>query len=191
MATLHLAREKSADELLAEDPMSLLTGMLLDQQVPIEKAFVGPYVLAERLGVAKLDPTLIADYDPDAFVAIFSTPPAIHRFPKAMAERTQKLARVILDEFDGDPASVWTGAKDGADLVTRISKLPGFGAQKAQILAALLGKQFDVQPRGWRAAAGDYGKAGTYKSVADIVDDKSLAKVRETKKQAKAAAKQG
>jgi uncharacterized HhH-GPD family protein len=191
MATLHLAREKSADELLAEDPMALLTGMLLDQQVPIEKAFVGPYVLAERLGVAKLDPALIADYDPDAFVAIFSTPPAIHRFPKAMAERTQKLARVILDEFGGDPASVWTGAKDGADLVKRISKLPGYGAQKAQIFTALLGKQFNVQPRGWRAAAGDYGKAGTYKSVADIVDEESLAKVRAFKKQVKAAAKQG
>ena len=120
---------------------------------------------------------------------MFSEFPAIHRFPKAMAERTQKLCRSVLDDFGGDAASVWTEAKDGKDMVARISKLPGFGKQKAQIFAALLGKQFGVHPKGWREAAGDYGKAGSYKSVADIVDEASLTKVRDFKKQAKAAAK--
>jgi len=163
--------------------------MCRDQQIPLEKAFAGPLILAERLGVDKLDPAALADYDPDGFTALFATPPAIHRFPKAMAERTQKLARTIVEDFDGDPASVWTGAADGADLVARVATLPGFGAQKAKIFTALLGKQFGVQPRGWRAAAGDFGKQGSRLSVADIVDADSLVKVREHKKQMKAAAK--
>ena len=189
MATLYLAQDDAANDFLAKDPMALLVGMLLDQQIPMEKAFTGPHVLAERLSVDRLDPTTLADYDPEAFVTLFATPPAIHRFPKSMAERTQKLARAVVDDFGGDPASVWTGAKDGADEVARIASLPGYGKQKAQILAALLGKQFGVEPRGWRAAAGDYGKAGSSRSIADVTDAASLAKVREHKKAMKAAAK--
>ena len=189
MTKLHLAQGEAANDFLAGDPLGLLVGMLLDQQVPMEKAFTGPYVLAERLGVEHLDAEALANADPDEFVAVFSEVPAIHRFPKAMAERTQKLAQAIVDDYDGDAATVWTGAKNGADLVKRVQALPGYGKQKAQILVALLGKQFGVQPDGWRAAAGDYGKAGSLMSVADVVDDASLLKVRAHKKEMKAAAK--
>jgi len=187
--TLHLAQNPEADAFLAQDPLGVLTAMLLDQQIPMEKAFSGPYVLASRLGVKRLDAEQIAGYDPEKFVALFSEPPAIHRFPKAMAERTQKLAQTVVDEYGGDASAVWTGAKNGADLLKRVSELPGYGKQKAQILVALLGKQFGVTPKGWRAAAGDYGTKGSTRSVADVVDEASLAKVRAFKKEMKAAAK--
>jgi uncharacterized HhH-GPD family protein len=189
--TLWLAQNPEADELLATDPLALLTGMLLDQQFPLEKAFFGPYLLAQRLGVTRLDARAIADHDPDDLIAIFTKPPAIHRFPAAMAERTQKLCRIIADDFDGDASALWTSATSGAELTKRIGTLPGFGKQKAQIFTALLGKQFGVQPDGWRAAAGDYGVDGSRKSVADITDAGSLAEVRSYKKQMKAAAKAG
>ncbi|MBB6035829.1 HhH-GPD-type base excision DNA repair protein [Phytomonospora endophytica] len=189
MPELWLAQEKAADELLAADPFALLTGMLLDQQIPLEKAFVGPYRLAERLGVDRLDPVAIADHDPEDFAKIFATVPAIHRFPGSMAERTQKLARAVADEYDGDASLVWTGAKNAADLAGRLGALPGFGKQKAQIFIALLGKQFEVRPAGWRKAAGDYGAQRSFRSVADITDAGSLAKVRAFKKEMKAAAK--
>jgi len=189
MVTLHLAQDPDADAFLAQDPLGVLTAMLLDQQIPMEKAFSGPYVLATRLGVDKLDAEQIAGYDPEKFVAVFSEVPAIHRFPKAMAERTQKLARAVAEEYDGDASAVWTGAKDGADLLKRVAALPGYGKQKAQILVALLGKQFGVTPNGWREAAGDYGVQGSTRSVADVTDTASLAKVRAFKKEMKAAAK--
>jgi uncharacterized HhH-GPD family protein len=189
MPTLYLATDPAADELLATNPLALLVGMLLDQQIPLEKAFSSPYVLTQRLGVATLDAAALAAHDPADFTRIFATPPALHRFPAAMAERTQRLCQVIVDEFGGDPASVWTGAKTGADLLKRVGRLPGFGKQKAQIFVALLGKQFEVRPRGWREAAGEFGAARSYKSVADITDAASLAKVRDYKKQMKAAAK--
>jgi len=189
MVTLHLAQDPDADALLAKDPLAVLTGLLLDQQIPMEKAFSGPYVLATRLGMNRLDAEQIAGFDPDKFVAVFSETPAIHRFPKAMAERTQTLARTVLDEYGGDASAVWTGAKDGADLLKRVSALPGYGRQKAQILVALLGKQFGVTPDGWRQAAGDYGVEGSTRSVADVVDATSLARVRAFKKELKAAAK--
>lgn len=190
MTKLHLAQGDPANDFLAEDSFGLLLGMLLDQQVPMEKAFTGPYVLAERLGVERLDAEAIAETDPEAFVAVFAEVPAIHRFPKAMAERAQKLARAVADDYGNDAATVWTGAKNGADLLKRVQALPGYGKQKAQILVALLGKQFGVQPAGWRAAAGDYGKAGSSMSVADVVDAASLLKVRAHKKEMKAAAKE-
>jgi uncharacterized HhH-GPD family protein len=191
MPSLYLSQQPAADKLLATDPLALLIGMLLDQQIPLEKAFVGPYVLTERLGVDRLDAAALAAHDPDDFTRICSTPPALHRFPAAMAERIQKLCQVIVDEFGADPASVWSEAKDGPDLVKRVGRLPGFGKQKAQIFVALLGKQMGVRPRGWREAAGEYGPNGTFKSVADIVDDASLSKVRTYKKEMKAAAKAG
>lgn len=191
MAKLYLATEEPADALLSTDPLALLIGMLLDQQVPMERAFVAPYRLAERLGTDRLDAAALAEYDPDALSEIFATPPALHRYPGAMAARTQKLCRQILDDHGGDAAAVWTGAEDGRDLVKRIGKLPGFGKQKAEIFAALLGKQLGVRPAGWREAAGSYAEDGVFRSVADITDDDSLAKVREHKKQMKAAAKAG
>jgi uncharacterized HhH-GPD family protein len=189
MSELFLAQEPAADEMLRKDPLALLIAMLLDQQIPLEKAFVGPYVLAERLGVPHLDAAAIADHDPQDFGAIFAKPPAIHRFPGSMAERTQKLCRAVADVYGGDGAAIWTGVTDGKELLKRVEALPGFGKQKAQIFVALLGKQFDVRPPGWQEAAGIFGEDGSFRSVADIVDAPSLGRVREYKKQMKAEAK--
>jgi len=177
-----------ANDLLNRDPLALLVGMVLDQQDKLEKAFSAPYVLAQRLGH---EPTAheLADFDPDELIAIFATPPALHRFPKAMAARVQAVCRLLVDEYDGDAAKLWQGVATGAELVKRVAALPGFGKQKSQIFTALLGKQYEVQPDGWREAAGAYGEVGSHRSVADIVDGDSLAKVREFKKEMKAAAK--
>ena len=188
MAKLQLVQDPEADALLESNPFALLVGMLLDQQIPLEVAFAGPKKIADRIG--GVDAREIADYDPDKFAAMCSERPAVHRFPGSMAKRIQTLAQIIVDRYDGDAAAVWTsGAPDGAEVLDRLKALPGFGEQKARIFLALLGKQYGVTPKGWREAAGDYGKAGTHLSVADIVDEGSLAKVRSYKKQMKAAAK--
>ena len=187
--TLHLAQLPAADALLDRDPLALLVGMLLDQQIPMEKAFAGPYVLAERMGVDHLDAAEIGDCDPELFAKIFAGPPAIHRFPGAMAARVQALAHTLLAEYDGDAEVVWRDASSGTQLHARVAALPGFGLQKARIFTALLGKQRGVQPSGWRAAAGPYGEVGSFRSVADVVSAESLQKVRAYKKEAKAAAK--
>ncbi len=184
--TLPIADEANA--LLTSDPLALLIGMVLDQQVPLEKAFSSPYVLAQRLGHAPTAAEL-ANHDPEALVTIFATPPALHRFPRAMAARVQEVCRVLVERFDGDAANLWAGVEDGAELLKRVASLPGFGKQKSQIFVALLGKQYGVEPAGWRAAAGGYGEAGSYRSVADIVDGESLGRVRAYKKEMKAAAK--
>ena len=186
--TLSLPIGAEANDLLGRDPLALLIGMVLDQQVPFEKAFSSPYVLAQRLGHPPTAEEL-ADFDPDALIPIFAKPPALHRFPKAMAARVQDVCRALVDRYDGDAANLWAGAEDGAELLKRVGSLPGFGKQKAQIFVALLGKQFGVQPPGWREAAGSYGEEGSYRSVADIVDGDSLARVRAYKKEMKAAAK--
>ncbi|MBO0869177.1 MAG: Fe-S cluster assembly protein HesB [Micromonosporaceae bacterium] len=177
-----------ANDLLRSSPLALLMGMVLDQQVTMEKAFSSPYELQQRLGH---EPSAreLASFDPEELSAIFSRPPALHRFPKANAKRVQEVCQVLVDKYDGDAERLWRDAKTGAELFTRISELPGFGKQKAQIFLALLGKQFGVRPRGWREAAGQYGEQGGHYSVADVVDDESLAKVREYKQQVKAAAK--
>jgi uncharacterized HhH-GPD family protein len=187
--TLRLAQDPDADALLDSDPFALLTGMLLDQQIPMERAFAGPATLARRLGVNRLDPDHVAGLDPDAFAAALSEPPAVHRFPGAMAGRVQSLARVIAEEYDGDAAQLWTTARTGSELVHRLSALPGFGEQKARIFTALLGKQLGVQPEGWREAAGAYGEEGSRRSVADVTGPESLAEVRAFKKALKAEAK--
>jgi uncharacterized HhH-GPD family protein len=188
MAKLQLVQDPAADELLESNPFALLVGMMLDQQIPMEVAFAGPRKIAERIG--GVDAREIADYDPDAFVKLFSERPAVHRFPGSMAKRLQTLAQAVVDEYGGDVVGVWTsGDPDGAEVLRRLKALPGFGEQKAKIFLALLGKQYGVTPTGWREAAGDYGKAGTHMSVADVVDQGSLEKVRSYKKQAKAAAK--
>jgi uncharacterized HhH-GPD family protein len=188
--TLSLPVDAEANELLTRNPLALLIGMLLDQQVPLEKAFSSPYELVQRLG-HEPTATELATYDPEALAAVFSQRPALHRFPKAMAARTQDLTRLIVVRYDGDAAAVWTGASSGKELVARLAELPGFGGAKAQIFAAMLGKQLGVQPDGWREAAGHFGEDGSYYSVADIVDDSSLAAVRAYKKELKAAAKAG
>jgi len=188
--TLSLPVEDEANELLSRNPLMLLTGMLLDQQVPFEKAFSSPYELVRRLGH---EPTAaeLAEFDPEALAAVFAERPALHRFPKAMAARTQDLARQIADRYDGDAAAVWSSAATGKELVARLAELPGFGGNKAQIFAALLGKQLGVRPQGWRDAAGHFGEEGSHCSVADITDAASLAAVRAYKKDLKAAAKAG
>ena len=186
---LSLPIEPEATKLLRDSPLALLLGMLLDQQIPMEKAFSSPYVLRQRLG-HDLDAYELAAFDPDAFTEIFARPPALHRFPRANAKRAQELFQVLVDRYDGDAARLWTGAVSGDELVRRVGELPGFGKQKSQIFVALLGKQFDITPPGWREATGVYGEEGSYRSVADITDGSSLAKVREYKQAMKAAAKQ-
>jgi uncharacterized HhH-GPD family protein len=181
---LCLVQESEADALLSANPFALLVGMLLDQQVPMETAFAGPKKIADRMG--GFDATAIADYHPDKFAALCSERPAVHRFPGSMAKRIQALAQIIVDRYDGDAAALWTaGDPDGTELLRRLKDLPGFGEQKARIFLALLGKQYAVTPSGWQAAAGEYGKAGTHISVADIVDARSLEQVRSYKKQQK------
>jgi uncharacterized HhH-GPD family protein len=180
--------DPEANELLSRSPLALLIGMLLDQQVPLERAFSAPLDLVRRLGH---EPTAaeLADFDPDALAAIFSGRPALHRYPRAMAARVQDLARIIVEEYDGDAAGLWRSAGSGAELLKRMGALPGFGTQKAQIFVALLGKQLGVRPSGWREAAGKFGAEGSHMSVADITDAESLAQVRSYKQQLKAAAK--
>ncbi len=188
--TLSLPIEAEANQLLARSPLALLLALMLDQQVPLEKAFGSPQELVRRLGH---EPTAaeLADYDPGELAAVFGQRPALHRFPRAMAARAQDLARLIADRYDGDAAAVWTGAADGAELRRRLAELPGFGTYKAQITIALLGKQLGIRPPGWRQAAGHFGTEGAHYSVADITDDASLTAVRAYKKQQKAAARAG
>ena len=180
--------EPEANELLTRSPLALLIGMLLDQQVSLERAFSAPLDLVRRLGH---EPTAaeLAEFDPVALTAIFSERPALHRYPKAMAARVQDLARLIVDAYDGEASQVWQSAATGGELLKRVEALPGFGAQKAQIFVALLGKQLGVRPEGWREAAGRFGAEGSHLSVADITDADSLAQVRSYKQELKAAAK--
>lgn len=186
--TLHITDDAAADALLSEDPLALLIGMLLDQQVPMETAFVGPLKIKERLG--SLDPKTIADQDADSFAELFRTPPAVHRYPGSMAGRVQSLCQAVVDDWGGDASAIWTkDAPDGAEVFKRLKALPGYGEQKAKIFLALLGKQYGYTGDGWRESAGAYGEEGSHRSVADIVDPDSLTRVRETKRAAKAAAK--
>ena len=184
---LYLTGRPDADELLARDPNALLLGMVLDQQIPMEKAFSGPAVIAERMG--GLDVRAIAAADPEEFKTVCSTPPAVHRFPGSMSARVQSVCQVLVESYDADAVNLWADVSTGAELFKRIGALPGFGAQKASIFLALLGKQYGVTPDGWREAAGAYGEDGARRSVADVVDDESLDAVRASKKAAKAAAK--
>jgi uncharacterized HhH-GPD family protein len=184
---LHLSQDDDADRLLSDDPLALLIGMVLDQQVPLEWAFSAPLKLKERLG-GTLDAGQIAAMDPDALVQAFLQRPALHRFPAANARRVHQLCQLVVDRYDGRPEDIWKTATSGAELYARIKELPGFGEQKARIFVGLLGKQLAVRPDGWESAAGQFGQPGTYLSVADIVDGASLGRVRAYKQQKKAAA---
>ncbi|GAA3910670.1 HhH-GPD-type base excision DNA repair protein [Streptomyces lacrimifluminis] len=187
--TLHLAQDPEADALLGRSPLAALTGMLLDQQVPMEWAFKGPATIAQRLGADDLDAHEIAAYDPEAFAALLSDKPAVHRYPGSMAKRIQQLCQYLVEHHGGDAEGVWRDAATGQELLKRLTGLPGFGKQKAQIFLALLGKQLGVQPEGWREAAGAYGEPRSFRSVADITGPESLTKVRAHKQEMKAAAK--
>jgi len=185
---LVLSQNPDADALLDREPLALLIGMILDQQVPLEWAFSAPLELTKRLGHA-LDAAQIAAYPPDALVELFAQRPALHRYPRSMAGRVQEACRVLVDRYGGDVPGLWRDVSDGRELLSRVLALPGFGKQKAQIFVALLGKQYGVRPPAWREAAGGYGAEGTYRSVADITDDRSRDRVREYKQQMKAAAR--
>ena len=184
---LPLTGDEAADRLLEEDPLALLIGMLLDQQVTMEKAFHSPYELKERLG-GRLDAAEIAAMDPEKLRAVFAERPALHRFPGSMADRALDLCKALVEHYDGRAERLWETAEDGAQLFAHLKALPGFGDQKARIFIALLGKRMSVQPPGWHEAAGFYAEHGCY-SVADVDSAESLAKVREYKQAAKAEAK--
>jgi len=185
---IHLTGDKDADDLLTKDPLALLIGMVLDQQIPMERAFWAPAELARRLG-RPLDAQEIAAMDPDQFAELFKERPALHRFPGAMAGRVQAVCRIVADEYGGKAGALWTKLPDGNTLIARLTSLPGFGEQKARIFAALLGKQLGIQPEGWRTATAPFGEEGSYMSVADITGPESLAKVRAHKQEMKAKAK--
>ena len=183
---IHITGDDHADQVLTDDPFALLVGMMLDQQYPMEHAFRGPAKVLDRFGT--LDPSRIAAADPEEFAALCATPPAIHRFPGSMAARLQALAALVEEKYDGRTERLWTEATTGKELLARVMEMPGFGKQKAQIFVALLAKQLGVRPEGWEQAVGAYAEDG-HRSVADVVDDASLQKVRDYKKQKKAAAK--
>jgi uncharacterized HhH-GPD family protein len=190
-ASLPFTGDADADRLLTVEPLALLVGMLLDQQVPMEWAFRGPATLKDRLG-GTLDAAAIAAMSPDAVEEVFRAKPAMHRYPGSMAKRIQTLCRYLLETYDGRADALWLdGDPDAREVLRRLKALPGYGDQKAKIFVALLGKQLGVQPSGWREAAGAYGEEGSRLSIADVVDEASLAEVREFKRAQRAAAKQG
>ena len=178
--------DATADKLLTDNHFALLGGMMLDQQFPMEAAFMGPAKVVSRFG--NFDPAAIATAPPEEFATMASTTPAIHRFPGSMAGRLQELARAVVDQYDGQTERIWNEATSGKDLLKRFMALPGFGKQKSQIMVALVAKRLGVRPDGWEQVAGDYALDG-YRSVADVVDAESLQKVRDFKKAAKAAKK--
>lgn len=181
-----LTGDEAADDLLADDDNALLVGMCLDQQIPMEKAFAGPAVIAERMG-GRFDVAAIAAMPEEEFVALCAQRPAVHRFPGSMGARVHQLCSVLVDEYDGSASHLWRDG-DGATVLRRLKALPGFGDQKARIFLAVLGKRRKLPLQGWQAAAGDYAD-DQYRSVADIDGPESLLRVRETKKAAKAAAR--
>jgi uncharacterized HhH-GPD family protein len=189
MATkVQIAQYAPADELLERSALAMLIGMLLDQQVGMEWAFAGPHTIAQRMGGDDLDAHEIAGYAPDRFAAILTDKPAVHRYPGSMAKRIQQLCAFLVERYDGDAEAIWQDVADGKELLKRLNELPGYGKQKAQIFLALLGKQFDIRPAGWREAAGPYGEEGSFRSVADIRGPEDLARVREFKQEMKKAA---
>lgn len=186
-STLPVTGDPQADELLVTDPLALLIGMLLDQQVPMEWAFKGPLTLQERLG-GSLDAGAIAAMDPAELEELFKTKPAMHRYPGSMAKRTHDLCQIVVDRYDGEPARIWTEATDAKDLQDRLQELPGYGKEKAKIFMAILGKRLGVKPKGWKAVVAPFSDS-TPRSVADVDSPQALLKVREFKKAQKAKGK--
>jgi uncharacterized HhH-GPD family protein len=165
---LHYTGDDEADRLIASDPMALLIGFALDQQVSVQKAFSGPKVLLERLGT--LDARRLATMDPAKLEAAAKGPPAAHRFPSAMATRIRELATHIAETYDGDASRLWTDATDGADLRRRIAALPGFGEMKVNGLTAVLIKRLGVRPSGWEEALPKYPTLGDVDSAQALAD---------------------
>ncbi len=184
--TLHITGDDAADHLLNTNGTALLIGMLLDQQVPMEWAFKGPFTLAERLG--SLDAARIAAMPEDEFVAVCAAKPAIHRFPASMGRRIHALCSHLVEEYDGDGSTIWKTADTGQELAKRLRALPGFGPEKTKIFVALLAKRLGVAPAGWEKAAGPFAD-DTPRSAADIDTPEALSQVREWKRAQKAAGK--
>jgi uncharacterized HhH-GPD family protein len=178
-STLPWTESEDANRLLASDGLALLVGMLLDQQFPMERAFLGPQILKDRLG-RDLDAATLAAEDPERLAAIFKGPPAIHRFPGSMAKRTQDLCRHLVDHYDGRAESVWEGTDDPADLLRRLEALPGYGKAKARIFVAVLGRRLGIAPAGWEELAADWP------SIADVASFEDIEDLREKKKAMKA-----
>ncbi|MFB7908282.1 HhH-GPD-type base excision DNA repair protein [Kitasatospora sp. NPDC056076] len=175
--TVRIAQQPEADALLGRSALALLIGALLDRNMALERAFAAPLTIAHRLGRDDLDAQEIAFYRPERLAALFSARPAVHDSPALMARRVQEACRYLLARHGGNAAAVWDGAATGKELYARLNALPGFGRQKAQIFVALLGKQFGVQPHGWREAAGPYGEDNIFRSVADVTSPDALRKV--------------
>ena len=184
---IQIAQNPAADELLTKDPLALLIAMVLDQQQPMERAFAGTYLIAQRMKVKKLSAAKIAQVAPAEFEQIVSAKPAVHRFPAAMAKRIQKLCEIIDNEYGGKAERVWQDVSTASELLARLIKLPGFGEDKAKIFIALLGKQLSVRPKGWREICAPYGQHGSRMTVADVKNPKTLLEVRAFKQQMKAA----
>jgi uncharacterized HhH-GPD family protein len=185
--TFPITFDDEANELLAHDPLALLYGMLLDQQVPMTWAFKSPLTIKERLG-DRWSPAAIAAMDPDELVELFCEKPAVHRYPAAMARRAHGIAVEIVEHYDGDTERIWTTATTGKQLYDRLSVLPGFAEEKTQIFVALLAKRFGVTPRGWKTAAGAFSDRQP-RSAADVSSAEKLDEVRAWKKAQKAAKK--
>ena len=181
--TLPVTGNPDADRLLVEDPLALLLGMLLDQQVPMEWAFTGPHTLRQRLG--HLDAGRIAAMDVEAFVDVCREKPAIHRFPKSMGERIHAVCRYLVDHHDGDAEKLWAGVDDAGELFARLRELPGYGEEKTKIFVAILAKRFGITPAGWEEAAAPFSD-DIPRSVADISSEEALQEVRRWKKAQKA-----
>ena len=177
---LPFTESDEANRLLASDGFALLLGMLLDQQFPMERAFYGPQLLKERMG-GELDPARVADADLAELEEVFRGPPAIHRYPASMAKRSQELARVVVDEYQGSAENLWETAESGDDLLRRLRALPGFGDEKSRIFVGLLGKRLGIRPEGWEAKAADWP------SIADVANFDDVLVLREKKKAMKAA----
>ena len=182
MASIPVTGNAEADELNATHPLALLIGMLLDQQVPMEWAFFGPFLLHQRLG--GLDAAAIAAMDPDEFLVVAKGPRAIHRFPKAMAARVQAACGVVAEQYGGDAEAIWRDVRSGDELLARLKALPGFGDEKSRIFIALLAKRLGVRPPGWEEAAAPFSDAEP-RSVADVDSPESFAKVRAWKQERK------
>jgi uncharacterized HhH-GPD family protein len=178
-AKIPITSDADANRLLEEDPLALIIGMLLDQQVPMEWAFIAPFKLKDRLG-GTLDAAAMARMDPDEFIALFKGPPALHRFPGSMGKRVQSLTQAIVDDYGGDTSRIWREAETGDELKRRLLALPGFGPDKTRIFIALLAKRLNIRPSGWEQAAGPFAD-DTPRSVADIDSAETLARVREWK----------
>ena len=186
MATTHPHRlyftgNDEADALIAEEPLALLIGFVLDQQVPVQKAFSGPLELKRRLGT--LDAAEIAGTDPGELDRLFRAKPALHRYPGTMAQRTQELAATVASEYGGEADRIWTEAETGAELERRLLDLPGIGPMKARSLIAILVKRFGVRPPGWEEVT------PTHHTLGDVDSAEALAEYQEKKRAYKASLK--